>query len=576
MNDTEQIQRDPALTAVSIATLFVLGASIAVASGWRWRGEPQPLALEPLGVQALITLASFWIARWHRKRLHEPLDNDASPGPITISVMLVFVAGAAFINLFLAGAAALSGNPDKYWICAFLLPGAAAAYALTGAQKPIEAPDIDTEEIAKYASEAARQAGWRVIHGYLLNGIIQAVSAIAGIALLIIGTGYFTIIKLALLEDKFIGWSILWEVFPDIREELEPQIFAIAIAIPLVMGAIGLGAALWGAYIRRRHYHYDRDLSDEEHTLIKKAYESLDAFLDGNPAPRLALIIYWGAIIGMSALLFGASFLLGDSGLGAFLFENIRAPKEGWYIYNDGIGGSDIVGFFLIIFFWFLPFMALSVYWPALGIYSYRLSKAQSAKGGGFSATLWKAIAVDVRKGNITSTGEFNPEVYIRQSNKTALILFARITLAMAAVYVTLWVLDRMDYQVVSAEGITYREYLSRETLHASYNDIEFIDVACRKTNEDNLILRYKFNLKTGATVPVVWLSSPREFREQLPPRLGAWREADALARAAGVHVVYNVFRIGEEEFNRNDCRSGLSALVGDNVRDQVMPLIEK
>ena len=222
--------------------------------------------------------------------------------------------------------------------------------------------------------------------------------------------------------------------------------------------------------------------------------------------------------------------------------------------------------------------MTIGLLWRDFGVYAALKAEDRNKPVIVYLDRYAAEVEAEIRSGKIRQLSALRPSRIVgRTVLRHALICFP-LSLVLSVAFAGFWYLDRMDYRLLSERGIEYTDYWTSTVRRAGYFAVSAVHVTCRGKNKDKLILRYEVLFDGTNSAMVAEFTNPRQFRERLGDHLGNWTRVDAAVRSAGARFVYPVFNSivisDRQEFNEQQCRDGLDALVGEGLRRQVMALL--
>lgn len=546
---------------------------------------------EPLLVHLFVTAVLLFLVT--RQMVDERPDESATGNYFALIFFRLPLVALGFVSIALAVTTLINFLvPHNYWVIGFIIPGIACIWtffaydsirrtivynaALESEPQELNKISVAPPSSAEIAAEKSNPSPLGTFNAHILTGGLQAGYLASLLIIIGIGAYYFAVLRRAFIEQEFNGWGSLTRIFEIVWEASGASIVAIVVTMLALYLFMGIGIAAWQAIRKSANENYDRNLSDQEVATINNASTKMQAYLDDKKPAKLAAVSYWVFILGFFIIMLGITFFaIGDKGWGSSYFEYQRTAGLSWYIYKDEIGFSEILAIFTLIFVYFSAGMGLGVIWREFGEYGYLASKQQS---GDVSAQLSKAIAEDVRRGRIIDVPTFDPNHYLWRANRTMAGWMGVISALMLIINAMFWYLDRMDYAIISENGVVYTDYWTSTTYRASYSDIFRIESSCRINDDDDLILRYDFVLAEERTINVVSFDTPKQFRNALVQLLDAWTKADRLARKNGVIPTHGMTepRIGKSKpkFSEQDCRSGLQEYLDAETVEEVIQLL--
>ncbi len=566
--------------ALRIGIAGLIGAIVAVIGGVRWPGSPTAVTAEAFVVHCTLTALGLLVCAHLRRRraLTSPSQHQGQGALTRIGMVILAIAPIAVISVngYLAFEAVRAGG-EKLWIFAFAVPALLAFLGLGGNANEHLNPGSDGEtDVVTQSAEGF----WDTVKAYLRQTISIITYLTILIAALLIGTIYAVTVRAALIDDQFYGW----EIFVRVIERLD-QWQLLELAVPILVLAVlypifGVLAGLWVKFRRGRRGDFDRQLSVDEVEAIETYATSVEDFAESTNTSSVRWIVFvwpFGFL-----LLIPFLFFVGDNGLASSLFEPIRTPQDGWYIYNDGPGGTEVFVFITAFAAYCLLATAAPLFSEKLAVLSFATNAQQSMRGDSPAQLLRRQIAVDIRRGDLKPGEDFDPAAYLRHGARKIFRLTLNITIAFAGIAIVCLIADRADFEMITEDGITYRNYLSTEVIEAEYSEIDEIDLVCRMTgdeDEQSIFLHYKFKMRNTDEIFVVSATTAREVRARIPRRLNSWVKADALARDAGALAPAKRYTWRDEvdqlEVRPDECRAELSRFLTADETDKVMILFQ-
>ncbi|MEO0399908.1 MAG: hypothetical protein AAF224_10870 [Pseudomonadota bacterium] len=553
--------------ALQLAIACLIAIIFSVASGVRWLGGPSDSTLEPFIVHCVLTALGLSVCGYLLRRSEKALPASephtsliSQIGMVALGLAPVAVIG---VNGYLAIEAIRTGG-EKLWVVLFIVP---AALAFVGYWRNAKAAYSAVTQRRRDVVAESLEGFWGALGAHLRHTVLIIAVVALIVAALFFGIAYAVVIEAALIGDRFLGWDIFIHLIQGLDEWELLELMVPLVVIAVVYPVFGLGAAIWVQIRRGGREGFDRDLSSAEIAAIESYARDVETYVENTntTGARLVLIVW-----ALGFLLFlPLTFLFYGDGLGAYLLEPMRAPAEGWYIYNDGPGGGEAMGFVTLFPAWCLLLTAMPLFSNKMSVLSFEGNAEQNLRGENVAETLRRKIAVDIRRGDLRPEDDFDPAAYLRKSARKLFRLIRNVTLCFFALTLVCFAADRADYELIAESGIKYRNYLSADTIEAKYTDIAEIDLICRMTGADDersLSLFYKFVMQNGDEIFVVSATNPREARLKIPRRLDAWENADALARDAGVPAPARRYTWRDEidrfEVRLDECQAELTRLL--------------
>ena len=470
---------------------------------------------------------------------------------------------------------ALRTGGEKLWVAAFVIPAALAFLGFgNNANEKYQLSAHKQSDVVNQSTEGF----WGTFIAHLRQTIVIVVFIAMMIAGFFFGSIYAAIIRSALIEDRFIGWDVFIRIFERLDQWDLLEITAPLIAIALVYPVFGLVAGIWAHFRRGRGEDFDRNLSADEVAAIERFARDVEQYAETiNTSGARWILIAWS--FGF-LLLIPLTFLFLDGGLGASLFEPMRAPKEGWYIYNDGPGGGEAMAFITLFAAWCLLLAATPLISAKMAVLSFENNAQQNLRGDNAAEMLRRQIAVDIRRGDLNPENDFDAAIYLKKIARKLFYITAKATLGLLVITMICFAADRADFELITEDGVKYRNYLSTDLIDAGYSDIAEIDLTCRMTGPDDersISLHYKFRMQTGDEIYVLSATNPREVRFRVPRRLENWEKTDALARGAGTSAPAKKYTWRDEvdqfEVRPDECQAELARLLNVDSAARVIAL---
>ncbi len=506
--------------------------------------------------------------------------------PALMAPIILVIGNIYVLKQFFSSEAA-----SVYWLSLVIVPSilclSAFFFVPNQVERPQSRPEPGTPESREAVKEAA--AASNLIPAKRLLGSLAVPSFYLSFIFFILCVNiifsYFDLISAASLQSEFKGWAVLLSPLRGVKNFVFNEwpfallLFGWLAGVNILFAFLDYRRA--ATYLKRRP-EYNRDLSKAELELIEKETARLSQILEENllkGSRTVSTVFAYAAYIAfIAALLLGVEWELP---IGYEHFKADRIPTDQWFMYIDK--PNVLVGLALCHAAASWAFFAWSWLRPDWAGFdfpeSWALQRGPSRREVDLKA-LRRTVAGDVRSGWITDEGEIDPLEYFAWSRGRGfrrVFFFASIASVVTAFF---WFAERMEYKLITNEGIEYRKYLSLGTQRATFAEIDQINVECRTSSaKQNLQLGYEFQTSSGGRLVLIEMFIKDEMRKRLPKLIDDWERADALARQAGA-TVHN----DQEEqpdgsiqtsYDRQACIAGLDELVGFELREKIIPLLE-
>ncbi|MEM8937447.1 MAG: hypothetical protein AAGC77_13685, partial [Pseudomonadota bacterium] len=527
--------RDLGLIVLRGGIACLIAAIIAVLSGVHWPGGPEGAIIEPFVVHCTLTALGLAVCahlRWRRISV-APAPELSPTVLLRLSFVLLAFSPIAVIgvNGYLVYEAIRAGG-DKIWAVVFVIPALLAFLSWGGNANEGHRPDADVQ---KNAVARSIEGFWGTFKAHLRQTYFIVFFLTMMVLGFFVGSVYARSIRIAFLEDRFTGWDVFIRVFEDLDQwdilEMAVPLIAVALVYPL----FGIVAGIWAHFRRGGREDFDRNLTEDEEAAIERYARDVEEYVASvSTAGASWIMVAWS----LGFLLFiPLTFLFLDGGLGASIFEPMRAPAKGWYIYNDGPGGGEAMAFVTLFAAWCLLLAASPLISEKMVVLSFESNAQNNLRGETVAQMLRRLIAVDIRRRDILPGDHFDPAEYLKQTARKSFRITKNATLGLGILTLGCFAADRADFELITERGIKYRNYLSTNLIEATYSDIAEIDLTCRMSGADDersISLHYRYIIRNGDEIYILSATNPREARFRIPRRLDAWEKADVLARDAG------------------------------------------
>jgi hypothetical protein len=324
----------------------------------------------------------------------------------------------------------------------------------------------------------------------------------------------------------------------------------------------------------------DRHSNSPEDAIVDRAIADLAAYLTRLDRSWIYPLLLYFSLGLFCLLIIGGGFYLDleKRGIGSQYFEAMRTASHEWAIYSDPYGPSRFIGVFWFITVYWTIWITVGLLWRDFGVYAALKSEERKKPVLVFLDRYAAEVEAEIRSGKVRQFSAFKPSRIVgRTVLRHALICFP-LSLVLTVAFAGFWYLDRMDYRLLSERGIEYTDYWTSAVHRSGYFTVSDVRVTCRGKNKDKLILRYEVEFDGANSAMVAEFTYPRQYRERLAGHLRNWKRVDGAVRSAGARFVYPVFNSivisNRQEFNEAQCRNGIDALVGEDLRRQAMAIL--
>jgi len=580
MESAEHTQRkpDPFPILNRLCILLLLGALVALFSGVRYGTFGAPETRNFLALHILLTIAGLATPGWRSFFK----DGDTVGGDLLAAIIFLACASVtiAGLNVYLAVKAVLEADTAHRWIIGAGPPGLLGLWKFIGPFFPqhreqretpttIEsergASALETLELASVAAEESRPDPADTLHKGVQAAVAQSVSALALVLFSLCVLLYLSLAQGAFFADHAPNWS---KFFADFYTAVRSETFLVTY-LPLGPLVIGCGTAVLAstmeASVLARRPDADRDLTPGETQLIRDAMIEMRKYY-GEQAPGLrAALVYWAPfVVFLMVILAYAIFIGTDFVAGDFYFQPARTKGLDWFLYRDGPDAGDRFLIAPIIGICVFMLSLVPLFWPALGLMRDQYARRSIATEQHLASGLRGSIARSVRLRVTTDLTTLQPLSILKEEWRT---FASRVGVAAGAfLIITTGVLflDRMDYLLVSDNGIDVTDYWTLKKRVAGYDEIETIEILC-KTNLRYPQIQYSFLLSSGEVIEIgryTGVSGLIRFDEEYISLL----RADAKAREAGAAIDAQI---------AEDCFDELSALGGEEFAKAARLLLQ-
>jgi tetratricopeptide (TPR) repeat protein len=336
-----------------------------------------------------------------------------------------------------------------------------------------------------------------------------------------------------------------------------PTAVPLAIALTVVIVAVGLIGDLFSWFSLRRAPDANRDLSATETDYIDASAKKVIAYAQAKGYDRSALSVNMIALASVLSVI----------GIGAvIMFAGIEmldpAPTHSSFPIELKHGGaSAIVGFIAFICLGAVPLAILS---RLSRSYSERAGWASVGKSEGFS--LKGHLISFVRARRLSTAVPINPGEFLHAVNLSTerYLLVPAIALSAAALF--LLHRDLNAFHTVTADRFEVVNYWTLAREHFSYSDTDRVEVRCFLSGKGEPVVYYELHFKNGQTLD---LHKEKVFERQFE----AYEAVDAKLVALGVPFVPGAhkgwFKRDERGYDP-DCVEAVAKAFPETLRDRV------
>lgn len=312
----------------------------------------------------------------------------------------------------------------------------------------------------------------------------------------------------------------------------------------------------------------NRKLSDAE---LEFGDQCLDELRDYLKLRQFSLFIraaHWivqlGFIPAMFAYILAIDF---NAGVGSGIFKADRVEGLDWYLYNDFIGATEAIGFFVVFVGYFSLAYVLTNAWPELREFNTIKSKTVHAENDDKMDYFANHLAMDIKRYKLNNDQSFDPQDYIRSLDKNHSMILYKITAYLLVLTSVFYVLDRRDYDLYTPDHIEYTDYWTGSVHSVDYSGVTSIEVSCA-LDGDNFNLEYILIMPDETKLSIV-------DQKVTDSNLDEWEKIDAIITAYGTPKEPSV--TSEEEstsFNAQQCHDVLRKRHGSTVAKRIMKVM--
>lgn len=480
----------------------------------------------------------------------------------------VAVFGVSALNIVLAWAAIEAWHTDTILVALLALPGLVGVAICLGAgdaeddekgSKQEDQLEDETLQPEKREFELAKDAGagrpLYTLVSFIWSGVVQAATVFAGLMLLVLGLAYSNLLTSAIFDggDPSVG---RWLATLPAKTG---RAMAIAAVAPVVLFGlqlfIGIFKAMDQLRVVARGLNSDREFGAAESAFVSEVIFRLEKYLADTRYPASFGFLYWG---GFFAFLGGMLVALVWPDFADPLWSVVRHAQIGDQKILLYVGGepafSLVLGVFACIMLCWATFQASIFFAPRVAEYLHAREGWNSLSSAARSADDYFWFVVRQMRLGVWGPPQIpQPQEVIRAAfrhhEKTVFVS----TAGLWAMTLVLGAFDLSWHIYFTDSRITYSDYWTLKRHTITYEEVDFVELACRLDRDGDLSVRYEVQLDESH-------SRTLADESDLAGDFEGLQRVDELLREAGVEFRWDMPRNSDATVDaaKMECHSEL------------------